>query len=172
MKMDHLMRATCDMCGEEVLIESFDYESISEWYEKYDVGASQSSQDFCPICASKIENCIREENEYLREHGQIKENDERAIADDHGGLVKKRENGVCEFADGFVLFPCTLCNDAVLKLNVNDQIEKKWTVYEKKDRQILLCGDCSSTVDTFIRTETTGNLAHMKKALARFAKPE
>lgn len=172
MKEKYLEKYTCNMCGEEVLVESLDLEKTEKWSEIYDNGG-EASLDFCPTCTSKIDRFIQDGANYLRERGQIVENDENALEAEHGGLVKKYENGACKYADGFVLFPCMLCNYGKVESKLSTLIDKYyWTEYEKFSGGSYLCGDCSRELKAFIGKEATENLARMKKALARFAKPE
>ncbi|MGN1016243.1 MAG: hypothetical protein ACI4PL_04545 [Faecousia sp.] len=165
-------KLTCDMCGEEDFVKNQIGKVTGDGW-MYVCG---QTADYCPICADKISRFIMDKAEERRKHGTLVEVDEAEVQkenqEEHGRMVEKRPDGSCTYADGAVSVRCAICG---LEECVNDPCdlteELGWMDFGGENL-FSICDDCTFHVRHYILNETTENLARMKKALARFTKPE
>ena len=165
-------KLTCDMCGEEAFVEQ-EYRKVTGDGWMYVCG---KMLDFCPTCAGKINGFVVRQAEERRKHGTLVEVDEAEVQKqnqaEHGRMVEKRPDGSCTYADGAVSVRCAICGYEACVKDPCDLTEQMGWLTFAGDTELHLCHDpdcdCAFWVKEFIRTETTGNLAHMKKTLERF----
>ena len=165
-------KLTCDMCGEEAFVEQ-EYRKVTGDGWMYVCG---KMLDFCPTCAGKINGFVVRQAEERRKHGTLVEVDEAEVQkenqEEHGRMVEKRPDGSCTYADGAVSVRCAICGYEACVKDPCDLTEQMGWLTFAGDTELHLCHDpdcdCAFWVKEFIRTETTGNLAHMKKTLERF----
>ena len=172
MREESYTKLTCDMCGEEAFVEQ-EYRKVTGDGWMYVCG---KMLDFCPTCAGKINGFVVRQAEERRKHGTLVEVDEAEVQKqnqaEHGRMVEKRPDGSCTYADGAVSVRCAICGYEACVKDPCDLTEQMGWLTFAGDTELHLCHDpdcdCAFWVKEFIRTETTGNLAHMKKTLERF----
>ena len=165
-------KLTCDRCGEEDFVKNQIGKVTGDGW-MYVCG---QTADYCPTCADKISRFIMDKAEERRKLGQVMDVDEEMVdlknREEHGDVIQRRADGSCTYADGAVSVRCAICGFEECVNDPCDLTEQMGWLTFAGDTELHLCHDqdcdCAFWVKEFIRTETTGNLAHMKKTLERF----